>query len=253
MSESTIIAWTDHTFNIAWGCTKVSPGCTHCYAEAFTHRLGLDVWGQSARKTFSANHWRDPERWHRAALREGRRHKVFSSSMCDIFEDHPTIAAERAKLWPLIAATPALDWQLLTKRPERIADCLPDTWGPDGWPNVWLGTSIETDAYRARAETLRAIPAVVRFISYEPALGPLETTDLRGIDWVICGGESGGNYRPMDLAWPRALRRRCKAAGVAFFFKQSAAPRTEMGITLDGKLVREYPRPRQAPRPGGLL
>lgn len=245
MSQTTLIAWTDHTFNIAWGCMKVSPGCKHCYAETLSSsaRIGsFRVWGPSSpRRTFGADHWKHPDRWQRAAMREGRRHRVFTSSMCDLFEDHPTIDEERAKLWPVIARTPALDWQLLTKRADRIASGLPPGWG-QGWPNVWLGVSIENNDYVWRADQLRRIPAVVRFVSYEPALGPLDALDLAGIHWVIVGGESGPGYRPMDVQWARDMRARCKAAGVAFFFKQSAAPRTEMGIHLDGKLVREYPQ-----------
>jgi protein gp37 len=160
--------------------------------------------------------------------------------MCDVWEDHPTITEQRARLWPLIERTPFLDWQLLTKRPERIAKNLPPSWG-EGWPNVWLGTSIESNAYTARADYLRTIPAVVRFVSYEPALGPLDELNLEGIDWLICGGESGPGYRAMPHDWPRQMRALCEAHGTAFFFKQSSAARTEMGITLDGETVRKYP------------
>ena len=245
MSAKTIIAWTDHTFNIAWGCQKVSPGCKNCYADTLSKRYGASsVWGPGQpRRTFGAKHWADPLKWNAEANREGRQHRVFSSSMCDIFEDHPDITAERAKLWDLIERTPCLDWQLLTKRADRIATNLPPTWG-DGWPNVWLGVSIENNEYVSRADDLRRIPAAVHFVSYEPALGPLDELDLTGLDWLICGGESGPKYRPMDLQWVRDIRARCEDAGVSFFFKQSAAPRTEMGIQLDGAIVRAYPTPR---------
>ena len=120
---------------------------------------------------------------------------------------------------------------------------LPADWGA-GYPNVWLGVSIENDRHTYRADHLRDIPAAVRFISAEPVLGPMPSLDLRGIDWLIVGGESGPDFRPMDHAWVRQLRARATAAGTAFFFKQSAAPRTEMGIELDGAIVREYPTPR---------
>lgn len=257
MAEKTKIAWTDHTFNIAWGCMKISPGCKHCYAETATTsgRFGAyDVWGPTSdRRTFGDQHWHHPIRWDRSAQRHpeapfvrgpGSRPLVFCSSMCDIFEDHPTIDREREKLWDVIAQTPHLDWQLLTKRADRIAERLPANWG-GGWPNVWLGVSIENNDYVSRADHLRGINAVVRFISYEPALGPLDKLNLGGIDWLIFGGESGPDYRPMDVQWARDMRARCERAGTAFFYKQSAAPRTEMGIELDGQIVRNFPTPRR--------
>ncbi len=254
MSEKTAIAWTDHTFNIAWGCVKVSEGCKHCYAEGIvtSGRFGGsdDIWGKGkARRTFGERHWKEPLAWDRRAAREGVRRRVFCSSMCDVFEDHPTIDAERAKLWELVRRTPNLDWQILTKRPERIATELPEGWGPGGWPNVWLGTSIESGRWCGRAGHLRSIPAVVRFVSYEPALGPLDALNLTGLDWVIYGGESGPNFRKEDKQWARDMRDRCREAGVAFFHKQSANRFTERGIELDGEIVREYPTPRQGTPP----
>jgi len=243
--EKTIIAWTDHTFNIAWGCTKVSPGCKNCYADTLSRRYGHDVWGpQADRRTFGDKHWSEPIKWNERAEAGRKRVRVFSSSMCDIFEDHPVIALERDKLWDLIRETPWLDWQLLTKRADRISENLPADWTRAGWPNVWLGVSIENIDYAWRADHLRKIPAVVRFVSYEPALGPLDDLSLRGIDWVIYGGESGPGYRQHDLDWPRIMLMKCAELGAAFFFKQSAAPRTEMGIELDGRLVRYWPTPR---------
>lgn len=254
MSEKTIVAWTDSTWNLAWGCVKVSDGCKFCYAENLAdHGVRaykkegevVGVWGPNRpRRTFGASHWAEPLKWERTAVKAGRRHRVFCSSMTDVFLDDPIIDAEREKLWPLIRQTPHLDWQLLTKRPERIAECLPADWGNSGWPNVWLGTSIEDMRVAERADFLREVPAVVRFISYEPALGPLVDIDLTGIDWLIQGGESGSGYRPMDLQWARDMRDTCERKGVAYFFKQSAAYRTEMGIELDGEIVRNYPTPR---------
>ena len=239
------IAWTNHTFNIAWGCTKVSPGCKNCYADTLSTRYGQNVWGpNNPRRVLSDKYWREPLRLNEQARKAGERRRVFSSSMCDILEDHPAITEQRGRLWELIRLTPWLDWQLLTKRPERYLECLPQDWG-DGYPNVWVGTSIENDDYVSRADHIRSIPAAVRFISYEPALGPLPSLDLEGIDWVIYGGESGPGFRGHDLEWPRDMRRRCEAAGVAFFYKQSAAIRTEMGTELDGEIVRNYPIPRK--------
>jgi len=248
MSDKTLIAWTHHTFNIAWGCTKVSPGCKNCYADSLSSRYGHDVWGpRKPRRTFDAKHWREPIKWNAAADAAGERRRVFCSSMCDIAEDHPTIAAEVVKLWPLIRATPWLDWQLLTKRPERYPQIIPSDWGK-GYRNAWLGTSIESNDYVHRADVLRKLPATVRFISYEPALGPLDKLNLKGLDWIIYGGESGPGWRPEDKQWARDMNARCQRAGIAFFHKQSAAYRTEMGVELDGQIVRNYPA-RRLPLP----
>lgn len=245
MSEKTIIAWTNHTWNIAWGCTKVSPGCKNCYAEGLSERYGHSVWGPGApRRIFGEKHWSEPLKWNRDAAKAGERRRVFSSSMCDYMEDNPQIETERAKLWPLIRATPWLDWQLLTKRADRIADNLPADWG-EGYPNVWLGVSIENNDYVWRADCLREIPSVVRFVSYEPALGPLDQLNLSGLHWIIYGGESGAHFRPEDKQWARDMRDRCKAEGIAFFHKQSASRFTERGIELDGEIVREYPEYRR--------
>jgi protein gp37 len=243
MALKTAIKWTDHTFNIVWGCTKVSPGCKNCYADTLASRYGHDVWSPGKpRRTFGEKHWREPIKWNRSAERDGERRNVFCSSMCDIFEDHPTTQTELQKLWPLITATPSLDWQLLTKRAERIVLGLPPDWGC-GYPNTWLGVSIENNDYVERADHLRRIPATVRFISYEPALGPLDRLDLTGIDWVIFGGESGHYFRKHEDDWARATFRRCRDAGVAFFFKQSSGLYPGRG-ELDGQTPRDFPKPR---------
>ena len=170
---------------------------------------------------------------------------MFCASLCDWSEDHQIAAATRPRLWNLIRATPWLDWQLLSKRHEDIAANFLADWG-FGYHNVWLGVSIENNDYVHRADALRQIPATVRFISYEPALGPLDKLDLTGIDWLIQGGESGPGYRPMDHQWARDIKARCEAAGTAYFFKQSAAYKTEIGIELDGEIVRNYPTSRLA-------
>ena len=241
MGAKTMIAWADHTFNPAWGCVKVSPGCKNCYAEDRSRRFGGDCWGPGKpRRTFGAKHWAEPLKWNRWARRDGVRRRVFSASMCDIWEEHPTIDKARADLWIVIAATPWLDWLLLTKRPERIAGRLPDSWGL-GWANVWLGVSIENYDYVWRADELRNVSAVLRFISYEPALGPLDKLNLDGIGWLIYGGESGPHFRGHDIQWPRDMRRRCGERGIPFFYKQSPARWTERGTELDGEIVREYP------------
>lgn len=244
--DKTIIAWTDHTFNPWMGCVKVSDGCKNCYAEDLTkNRMGLALWGSNGtRQVTSPGNWKKPIVWNNAARAAGRTERVFCASLCDVFEDHPTANAARPRLWNLIRDTPNLEWQLLTKRPENIARFLPPrSWGVGGWPNVWLGTSIEDNRVAHRAAELVKIPAVVHFVSYEPALGPLDDLDLTHIDWVIYGGESGARHRDEDKQWARAMRDRCSRSGVAFFHKQSAHRFTERGIELDGEIIRQYPSP----------
>jgi hypothetical protein len=128
MGKDSKIAWTHHTFSPWWGCSHVSPGCVRCYAEVWAKRTGHDVWGAKGdRRTFPEKHWREPLAWNAAAQRAGERRRVFCASMADVFEDHPALPPERAKLWPLIEATPNLDWLLLTKRIENVAGMAP--WG----------------------------------------------------------------------------------------------------------------------------
>lgn len=247
MSESTIIAWTDHTFNPWMGCQKVSSGCANCYALTLTkNRMGLDLWGppETTSRQVTKSPWDNVVKWNRDAERSGERKRVFCASLCDVFENHPTANATRPRLWNLIQECTALDWQILTKRPERIVDNLPANWGSDGWDHVWLGTSVEDMRVAHRVDILRDIPAVVRFISYEPAIGPLDDLDITGIDWIIYGGESGPGHRQENKNWARVMHAKCSENGTAFFHKQSAGWRTELGIDLDGKIVREYPTPR---------
>lgn len=266
MGKVTKIKWTDSTFSPWWGCQRVSPGCEHCYAETFSKRVGLKIWGPGERRQFGDKHWREPLKWEAAAKASGKRHLVFCASMADVFEDRRDLDAPRARLWALIRDTPHLTWLLLTKRPEKAGELWMDAHanatgmedaGVSDWQeNVWLGTTVE-DQKRAdeRIPHLLRVPAVVRFLSCEPLLGPV---DLRrwlndpcdcnvpafegagqhsprcrtfsvpwGIDWVIGGGESGPGARPCDVAWLRSLRDQCKVAGVPYFNKQLGA-RPEM-------------------------
>lgn len=244
MAGQTLIAWTDHTFNPWMGCTKVSDGCKNCYAETLTkNRMGIRVWGPNSQRQVTKSPWKNVQAWNRAARADGVVRKVFCASLCDVFEDHPTANDTRPRLWQTIRESESLIFQVLTKRSHRIADNLPDDWA-DGYHNVWLGVSVEDMRVASRVDDLRDIPAAVRFISYEPALGPLNDLDISGIDWVIYGGESGPGYRQEDKQWARDMRDKCSKNGTAFFHKQSAAYRTEIGITLDGKIIRDYPSPR---------
>jgi protein gp37 len=252
MGLDTKIAWTDHTFNLAWGCTKISPGCTNCYAEDLARSKGNDVWGPGKKlRTFGESYWHEPTKWNRLAANEERRHRVFCSSMTDWALDHAQLEPERAKLWDLMEKTPWLDWQLLTKRPENIKRFLPpESRGLHG--RLWIGVSIESNGYHERADFIRNLPVAVRFVSYEPAIGPLDKLDLDGLDWMIYGGESGAHRRLEDKEWAREMRRRCQAKKIAFYHKQSAGRFTETGILLDGELVREYPTPRRIGDPASV-
>lgn len=224
MAKHSPIEWTHHTFNPWWGCTRVSPGCKNCYAETFAHRLGANIWGSRApRRFFGDAHWKEPLRWNREAAADGIRRRVFCASMADVFEVRAELNVVRERLWQLIADTPALDWLLLTKRPEQIARCVP--WSGT-WPkNVWLGVTAENQKWAAkRIPLLLKFPAAVHFISAEPLVGPLDIAPWVGgksrIDWVIAGGESGHKARPMNPEWARALRDQCGEADIAFHFKQ---------------------------------
>jgi protein gp37 len=252
MAQNTGIGWTDHTFNIRIGCTRVSEGCVNCYAEALGlqrfSQFGGPHWGPKAKRhILKDSTWKKPVKWNKDAAKAGVRRRVFCSSMADVFEDVDDGQLER--LWALIRITPFLDWQLLTKRPENIARMLPADWG-DGWPNVWLGTTVENQR-RAdeRIPILRQIPAVVRFLSCEPLLEQVNL-DLAGIGWVIVGAESDRHkrpLRPMELDWVRSLRDQCGAAGTQFFFKQAAVNgRIVAEPELDGVRWAQYPTPQAA-------
>jgi protein gp37 len=220
MSARTGIGWCDHTFNTIWGCARVSEACRNCYAESLAHRYGFDVWGvDKERRTFGAKHWAEPLKWNRAAEASGVRHRVFCSSMGDVFENHLTVLGELPKLWDLIRRTPMLGWLLLTKRPERITTSLPADWG-DGYKNVRLGATLESHLVEWRADALRAVPAHSRFLSCEPLLSAIDERCFEGMSWVIIGGESGHGARPMHPNWARGIRDACAARGIPTFFKQ---------------------------------
>jgi protein gp37 len=250
----TKIHWTDETWNPTTGCDRTRfAGCLHCYALEYASRLKaqgsrryqVDGDPRTSGPGFGLTlhpdvldkprHWRDPRR-------------VFVNSMSDL--GHPGIPDEfLAAIFDVMAETPRHTYQILTKRPHRIRAFLegyyflPSAFG-EPLPNVWIGTSV---AVQEDADTLIPvlldIPAAVRFISAEPLLGPitLKPEWLPGLSWLIAGGESGTEHRPMDLAWPRSLRDQCLASGVSFFFKQSSARYPGQGRELDGRLWEEYP------------
>lgn len=222
MAKNSSIEWTHHTFNPWWGCSKVSPACENCYAETWAKRVGQSLWGEKAeRRFFGEKHWADPIRWNQEAGQSRSRERVFCASMADVFEKRSELDDVRTRLWKLIETTPWLDWLLLTKRPENVLKMTP--WS--NWPgNIWLGTTVENQKYAdSRIPFLMEAPARTRFLSCEPLLGNVDLTrwvNGFGIHWVIAGGESGSNARPMNPDWVRSLRDQCQAHGIAFHFKQ---------------------------------
>ena len=261
----TNIAWCDGTFNTVWGCSKISEGCRNCYADEFSKKLGFgstrpNLWGEAkstkagkgynvemGRRVFGADYWNKLLKWNQMARDKNSIVMVFTSSMADNFEKHPTTARELEKLWSYIRKTPNIHYQILPKRAERIRECLPEDWYDyrNGYPNVWLGVSVESNevAYRFN-DYLADIPAAVRFMSYEPAIGPLTDIRWEQLDWLIAGGESGSQRRPFEHDWARYVHQQWKAHGVAFFYKQDTAFRSSSNPYLDGKKYYEYPSPR---------
>jgi protein gp37 len=200
----------------------------------------------TVRRTTPAT-WKKPYTWHRKVVKGWERDQVFTCSMSDFF--HKDADVWRADAWQVIRKTPALQYQILTKRPGRMLHCLPPDWG-DGYSNVCLGVSIENQDWLWRLDTLRTIPARIRFLSLEPLLGDLGTLDLSGIHWVIIGGESGSGYRPMEIDWMISLYEQCRAAGVPVHIKQDAAGVSGKQGRIPDWLwqVKEFPRGIQSPR-----
>lgn len=199
----------------------------------------------------SDGNWGNPLVWHRSAEQQRKRHRVFCASMADVF-DAEAPAAERQRLWGLIDETPWLDWQVLTKRPEYILEMIPERWLDAPPSNVWYGASVGISDTTWRIDALREVPAVVRFLSVEPLLGPLPDLDLEGISWVIAGGESGPRARPMHIDWVRGIRDQVVAAGIPFFFKQwgqhdahgvRQRSKSAAGRVLDDRTWDQFPVP----------
>jgi protein gp37 len=234
MADRSAIEWTEATWNPVTGCSKVSPGCAHCYAETFAERF-RGVPGHPYEQGFDLRFWPDrlelPLRWRRPRV-------VFVNSMSDLFHEAIPLDYVR-RVFDVMARADWHTFQVLTKRHERLAELASEL----DWPaNVWMGVSIENRRFVHRADRLRDVPAAVRFISAEPLLGPLEGLELDGIDWLIAGGESGFRHRRIDPAWVRELRDRCAAERVAFFFKQWGGRTPKAGgRLLDGETWDELP------------
>ena len=242
---STSIEWTDATWNPVAGCTVISPGCTNCYAMRMAARLeamGTTKYRSLTRKTGKRWVWTGLVRIDRAALslpsswRKPRR--IFVNSMSDLF--HPAVPPEFvAEVWQVMRHASQHTYQILTKRPERMAELT------DSLPvlkNVWLGTSVENSEYLWRLDYLRSVRAAIHFVSFEPLLGSVARVDLSGIEWVIVGGESGPRARPMRRAWVEEIQAACRDAGTAFFFKQWGGIRKDRtGRTFEGDTFDEMP------------
>lgn len=232
MAENSKIGWTDHTMNFWWGCNKVSAECTHCYIDGIMRRAGKEPFNGPMRTV----NWMHPQKWDRQAKAQNRRFRIFTCSMSDFF--HAGADDWRPEAWQVIKECPNLDWLILTKRPELIAERLPSDWGK-GYANVWLGVTCGVSASLQRLAILKEIPAVVRFVSAEPLLGPIDFRPyLDGsFQWIITGCEQAGvdKRRQMDLAWVRDIDHQCREAGIAHFFKQYY---NGTRISTDGKLGR---------------
>lgn len=232
MATQSSIEWTDTTWNPVVGCTKVSPGCERCYAERVTQRFPA-TFPSGFALTLRQHAIAAPVSW-----RKPRR--VFVNSMSDLFHaDVPD--AFIAQVFEVMATCPQHQFQVLTKRAERLARLAPRL----PWPShIWMGVSIESDPYAWRADYLRSVPAEVRFISAEPLLDGLDALNLDGIHWLIAGGESQPGARPAEDDWFRGLRDRCLAQGTAFFLKQLGGHPSKRGgdqARIDGDLWHQYP------------
>ena len=236
MSDKTAIEWTDATWNPMTGCTKVSSGCKNCYAERVSIR-----WGRSFKYTFHPKSLAEPGKWKKPR-------RVFVCSMSDLFQMDAS-SEEIRQVFEAMGAAPQHTYQVLTKRIGLANSWLRDR--PNGlrWPsNVWLGTSVENQqAARSRIPELLKSKAPIKFLSVEPLLAPVSIAHwIKGLDWVIVGGESGPNCRPMEAGWVRVIRDECRAAGVPFFFKQWGGVRPkDGGNLLDGKVWDEMPNVRR--------
>jgi protein gp37 len=247
MSDHSAIEWTDSTWNPVTGCSKISPGCKHCYAETFAERF-RGVLGHPYEQGFDMKLW--PERLE-MPLRWREPRMIFVNSMSDLFhEDVPDDYI--ARVFDVMIRAEHHVFQLLTKRSARLMDWSRKNYrflnekvnGKPTLPgHIWLGVSVENQKYTSRIKDLQRVPAVVRFLSIEPLLGPVQLTrtSLRGIHWVIVGGESGHKARPMEPTWASDVQRACRSAKVPFFFKQWGAHNAEgerVGKKAAGRLLR---------------
>jgi protein gp37 len=247
MATRSNIEWTEATWNPIAGCSVISPGCTNCYAMRMAARLqamGLAKYVDTTRKSGNRHIWTGRVNIDEMALTAPitwrKPQRIFVNSMSDLFQEAVDDDFVR-RLWQVMEKAHWHTFQVLTKRPARMLRVLSQ---PEfsKLPNVWLGTSVENDGFLNRLDLLRRVPAYVRFISFEPLLGPITDPDLSGMHWAIVGGESGPRARPMERSWVEKLRDSCQRQGVAFFFKQWGGRRKKnTGRLLEGRTWDEYP------------
>ena len=237
MARRSTIEWTEMTWNPVTGCTKLSPGCKHCYAARMAkrlHAMGSERYRDGFQLTLQHDLLELPLRWRTPRV-------VFVNSMSDLF--HPDVPeAFIASVFDTMRRASRHTFQVLTKRAERLTEMA----GRLPWPeNVWMGVSVENSDYTRRAELIATVPAAVRFLSVEPMLGPIPDLPLDGIDWVIVGGESGPKARPMLAEWADDIRVQCQRREVAFFFKQwGGVQKHRYGRLLNGRTWNDMPRIR---------
>ncbi len=234
MAAISAIEWTQSTWNPVTGCSKISQGCDHCYAERMARRLkamGQHRYRNGFRVTLHPDVLPAPLSWRKPQM-------IFVNSMSDLF--HPKVPdGFIRRVFDVMSEAERHTFQILTKRASRLAELAPDL----PWPrNVWIGATVEAADYVSRIDSLRRVPAAVRFLSLEPLLSDMPDLPLDDIDWVIAGGESGPGARPMRAEWVRTIRDECARAAVPFFFKQwGGAQRTKAGRELDGRKWDDYP------------
>lgn len=265
MAQASHIEWTETTWNPVLGCTKVSAGCKHCYAERMAKRLSgiARAAEKSGRNAGRAAHYAQVVnkngRWNNRVFLDDkaveqplswrRPRIIFVNSMSDLF--HPDVPLSFIqRVFRVMNACPHHTFQVLTKRPEIAAEYSPSL----NWtPNIWMGTSVENNLVRHRIHELREVEAHIRFLSLEPLIGPIPNLPLKDIHWVIVGGESGPNARPMAPAWVRRIRNRCRNQGIHFFFKQwGGVDKKRTGRILDGQTWDGMPREREEIREQGV-
>jgi len=236
MSPASRTGWKFEIWNPVTGCTPVSAGCDHCYARGIALRLqetGVERYALGFDVAVHEDALEKPLQWRKPRL-------VFMTSMGDLF--HPQVPDDFIlRVFDIMIRSDRHVFQLLTKRPERMLEISSQM----SWPvNVWAGTTVENRQVYHRLDTLRKVPAMMRFISFEPLLDDVSDADLTGIHWAAVGGESGPDARPMKIEWVRSLRDRCVSEGIAFYFKQwGGAHHSSGGLTLDGKIWDEMPEP----------
>jgi protein gp37 len=236
MATVSSIEWTETTWNPVTGCTKISAGCLHCYAERMARRLqgmGQARYRKGFEVTLQPEALPEPYGWKRPR-------RVFVNSMSDLFHEEIPFEYLR-RVFRVMNDNPRHTFQILTKRSRILRELA----GQLEWtPNIWMGVTVERGDFRYRMDDLRTVPAAVRFVSMEPLLGPIVAPDLRGIDWVIVGGESGPGARPMEECWAVDLQKACEDQAVAFFFKQwGGVNKKKAGRILQGQLWDQYPTP----------